>query len=421
MSRTIPYRYRVLVFLFFMVLITYLDRICISLVGVRIKSEFHLSNEQFGWILGAFALAYALFEIPAGMLGDRIGQRAVFIRIVLWWSVFTALTGLTTGFASLLVVRFLFGVGEAGAFPNGSAAIAHWFPAAENARGISSLSIGANAGAAIAPLLVIPIAAHFGWRASFFVNGLIGLLWVIICISWFRNNPAEVKNISAQERIYIEKNRRFLNHKQGFSWKAAFKSNSLWALSIAYYCCQCAQYFFIAWMAIYLQEGRHFSENGMKVITSYLFVVGMLGALAAGFFCDWLMKRKGLRFARRFMGLLTLGMMCVLIFIAGIATNIIVVVSSLMLANFFQPPNAVNAFSTCIDIGGNHAGTVVGIMNFFGQMGAFSLAVVFGKMFTATHDYNTPLYLLSAILGIGCLCWLMIDPEKRLKLQNATA
>src|SRR5215510_10464703 len=117
MNLRFPYRYRILIFLFFLILVTYLDRVCISLVGVRIKSEFHLNNEQFGWVLASFSLAYALFEIPSGALGDRIGQRSVLIRIVLWWSLFTALTGVTTGLLSLVVVRFLFGVGEAGAFP----------------------------------------------------------------------------------------------------------------------------------------------------------------------------------------------------------------------------------------------------------------------------------------------------------------
>src|SRR5450432_2120409 len=126
MIKKFPYRYRVLILLFFLILITYLDRICISLVGLRIKSEFHLSNEQFGWVLGAFALAYALFEIPSGMLGDRIGQRKVFMRIVLWWSLFTALTGATTGLVTLIGVRFLFGIGESGAFPNSSGVVSRW-------------------------------------------------------------------------------------------------------------------------------------------------------------------------------------------------------------------------------------------------------------------------------------------------------
>src|SRR5215510_364480 len=103
MRKLLPYRYRVVLLLFFLILITLLDRTCISLVGVRIKAAFHLSNEQFGWVLGAFALAYALFEIPSGHLGDRIGAKAVFIRIVLFWSFFTAVTGLATGLISLLI------------------------------------------------------------------------------------------------------------------------------------------------------------------------------------------------------------------------------------------------------------------------------------------------------------------------------
>src|SRR6476661_1035283 len=128
MGLKFPYRYRILIMLFFLILITYLDRVCISIVGVRIKSEFNLSNEQFGWVLGAFALAYALFEIPAGAMADRIGQRKVFLRIVLLWSLFTALTGAVTGLGTLIIIRFLFGVGEAGAYPTSSGAIARWFP-----------------------------------------------------------------------------------------------------------------------------------------------------------------------------------------------------------------------------------------------------------------------------------------------------
>src|SRR4051794_40016684 len=301
-----PHRYRVLIFLFFLTLITYLDRVCISLVGVRIKSEFNLTNEQFGWVLGAFALAYAIFEIPSGVLGDRIGQKAVFIRIVIWWSIFTALTGMTTGLFSLMVVRFLFGMGESGAYPTSSAVISRWFPTSETARGMSSLFVGQNAGAAIAPLIVIPIIIAFGWRVSFFVNGFIGLAWVIICYVWFRNNPSEMKGISEEERSYIESNRRFIEHKQRFSWKIALKSRSLRGLVAALFCSQWAQYFFIAWMPVYLQEGRHFSENDLKIITSYFFILGIAGVISAGFISDRLAKSKGLRFARRLLGVVPL-------------------------------------------------------------------------------------------------------------------
>ena len=206
MNQKLPYRFRVLVFLFFLIIITFLDRNCIALVGTRIKAEFHLSNEQFGWVLAAFSLAYALFEFPSGILGDRIGQRAVMIRIVLLWSLFTALTGFTTGLISLIIVRFLFGVGEAGVFPTVTGVISRWLPFTETSRGLSAIIIGQNVGLAIAPLFIVPLAADFGWRSTFFVNGAIGILWVVVCYLWFRNHPSEMKGIGEKEKNYIKSN-----------------------------------------------------------------------------------------------------------------------------------------------------------------------------------------------------------------------
>jgi ACS family glucarate transporter-like MFS transporter len=222
MLQRIPHRYRVSLLLFALTAITYMDRICISLVGVRIKSDMGLSNAQFGLVLGSFALAYALFEIPSGMWGDRVGPRAVLIRIVFCWSLFTALTGLATGLLSLIVIRFLFGAGESGAYPNATAVVARWFPVKESGRGISALNIGATTGSALAPLIIIPLASAFGWRVPFFVIGFIGLFWVLFCFLWFRNSPAEMKGISEKERIYIESNRSF-HSRRDIHWKSRQK------------------------------------------------------------------------------------------------------------------------------------------------------------------------------------------------------
>jgi len=158
LSLKFSYRHRVMILLYFLILITYLDRITISLVGVRIKAAFHLSNTQFGWVLSAFVMAYALFEIPSGLMGDRLGQRKVLLRIVIWWSVFTALTGAVNGLTSLIAVRFLFGMGEAGAYPNSCGVISRWVPKSETSRGMSWLGMGAPTGAALAPLVVVPFA-----------------------------------------------------------------------------------------------------------------------------------------------------------------------------------------------------------------------------------------------------------------------
>ena len=415
MIKKFPYRRRVLILLLFLILITYLDRVCISLVGVRIKAAFHLSNTQFGWVVGAFSLAYALFEIPSGMLTDRIGQRAVFIRIVLFWSLFTALTGAVTGLTSLLLVRFLFGIGESGAYPTSSSTIGRWFPSAERGRSMSALFIGQNAGAAVAPLIVVPVAIHFGWRAPFFVNGLIGLIWVIICWLWFRNEPSEMKGISKEEVTLIEKERRFLSHKESFPWKIVLGSWKTWALLIGFFCSQWGLYFFVAWVPIYLQQGRHLSENYMKLATSYSFVFGMAGALLSGILNDWLVRKKGLAFGRRCIGAMAMGVSGLLLAVTATTSSNSLAVAFLLACYFCYSFFAITAFSTCVDIGGSRAGTMTGMMNFAGQTGAFFLSVAFGKIADVTHSYNTPVLLIACILVFGSIVWLGIDPTRKIE------
>ena len=418
MGQKFPYRYRILIFLFFLILITYLDRVCISVVGVRIKSEFNLNNEKFGWVLAAFSLAYALCEIPAGALGDRIGQRRVLMRIVLWWSLFTALTGLTTGLFTLILVRFLFGMGEAGAFPNSCGVISHWFPKSETARGLSSVFLGLNVGAAIAPLIVIPIAIAYGWRTTFFVNGLIGLAWVLVCFLWFRNNPSEKKGVAEKEQKYIEENRRFQT-RHSLNWRSALRNRNLLILAIAFLCSQWGNYFFLAWMPVYLQEGKHFSENQMKITSFFVFITGVVVVLSVGIVSDWLVKKKGLVFGRRVFGVLAQGGSCICLLIACLISNNTLVAITLIVGHLFFAANGIVSFATCVDIGGSNAGTVAGIMNFFGQMGGFLLSVSFGKIADLANNFSVPVFVLAGVLLTGSLLWFLVDPRKQVILEDS--
>jgi len=418
MKRKLPYRYRILIFLFFLILITYLDRVSISLVGVRIKSEFHLNNAQFGWVLASFSLAYALFEIPSGAFGDRIGQRRVLIRIVLWWSLFTALTGATTGLISLIIVRFLFGIGEAGALPNSSGVISRWFPVSETSRGLSSVFLGLNVGAAIAPLIVIPIAINYDWRTTFFVNGSIGLVWVIVCYLWFRNNPSEMKGISVEEKSYIEENRRFKSHNKKVNWRHALKNRNLLVLATAFLCSQWGNYFFIAWMPIYLQEGKHFSEHDMKMTSFYVFATGIVVVMSVGLLSDWLVKKRGILFSRRFFGMFALGGLSISLIVTCFISNNTLVAIALIIGHLFFSANGIASFSTCVDIGGNNVGTVAGVMNFFGQMGGFLLSISFGKIADLANNFNLPVLILALVLLTGCLLWLLIDPRKQVVMES---
>jgi len=413
-----PYRLRVLVFLFFLLIITYLDRNCIGLLGTRIKNEFHLNNEQFGWVMAAFALAYALFEIPSGMLGDRIGPRAVFIRIVLFWSFFTALTGFATGLVSLLIVRFLFGVGESGTYPNALIVVSRWFPANETGRTLTGVGIGQQIGSAIAPLIIIPLAVAYGWRMPFYVNAAIGVIWVLICYLWFKDFPSQMKNISGKEIQKIESGCRYNKQQHHIPLKFIFRNRTLWSLMLMYFCFQWANYFFVAWMPVYLQEQRHFSEAQTKPIIFSLFIAAIIGLLAGGFIGDWLVKKKGLRFGRRFVGLTGMGMCSLLILAAAATSQNNLAALFLVTANGFYGFAVMTSFGVCSDIGRNNSGTVAGAMNFSGQMGSFFLAIVFGKIAEVTHNFNYPLFVVTGVVFIGCLLWLVIDPLQQLTIAT---
>lgn len=417
-TKTFPYRYRVLVLLCSLTTLTYLDRICISIVGVRVKADLGLSNTEFGWVLAAFSLAYALFEIPAGVLGDKIGAKAMFIRIVLWWSLFTIFTGFVTGLISLIIIRFLFGMGEAGTYPNSLIVVSRWFPANEMGRVLSWVGVGSQIGSAVAPLIIVPLAVAYGWRVPFFVNGAIGFIWVAICYHWFQNFPAQMKNISQKEKDHIEANCRHTSHHTQLHWTTILKQRNVRILMLMYFCCQWANYFFVAWMPVYLQEGRHFSENQMKFITFILFVAGFCGLLLGGFVTDWLLKKRGLKFGRRFMGMTGLGFCGLFILFAAISTNNNFTAVCLILSNASFSFGVMSSYAVCADIGRNNAGTVTGAMNFFGQMGAFFLAIIFGKIVDATGNFDTPLFVLFAVEATGCLLWLGINPNKSLQANT---
>jgi len=416
MLKAIPYRYRILAILCSLTTLTYLDRICISIVGVRVKGDLHLNNEQFGWVLASFALAYALFEIPSGALGDRIGPRAVFIRIVLVWSLFTAVTGLVTGLISLLIVRFLFGVGESGTYPNALVAVSRWFPANETGRALIGIGLGQQIGSAIAPLIITPLAISYGWRMPFFVNAAIGVVWVAVCVLWFKNFPSEMKNISPAEVEKIESGCRHKKQHGLIPFRLIFQSRTLWSLMFMYFCLQWANYFFVAWMPVYLQEERHMSETDAKPVIFSLFIAGIIGLLAGGFATDWLVKKKGLRFGRRSIAMTGIGMCGLLILTTAMVSRNDIAVASLVTANGFYGFCVMSCFGVCSDIARNNAGTVTGAMNFFGQTGAFFLALVFGKIAQVTNNLNYPLFVVAGVLLVSFLLWLSIDPLQQLKM-----
>ena len=274
-------------------------------------------------------------------------------------------------------------------------------------------SMGSSSGAAIAPLIVVPLAVAFGWRAPFFVNAALGLGWVVVCYRWFRNHPGEMQKITVAEKEFIECNRQFISHRTGFSWRVAFRQPMLWVLIAAYFCVQWANYFFVAWMPNYLQEGKHFSEQEMKMTTSWLFVFATLSAFLSGFFSDWLIRKKGVKLARRLIGAVSFSLMAVMVLISAESSNHLVVAVCLMSAHFFQSPNVINSFASCVEMGGDRAGTVAGIMNFVGQTGAFLMSIFFGRIVDLSGSFDAPQFLMVGVLVAGALLWIRLDVTKR--------
>lgn len=408
-------RHLVLSFLVLLSIITFLDRVCMNVVSKYVKADLGLDNEQFGYILGAFSLAYALFEIPTGAMGDRIGARKVLTRVVVWWSAFTALTGTAFNFIYLVVVRFFFGIGEAGAYPNASLVISRWFPAVEVGRAQSYIWAAARIGGSLTPLVVIPLVHNLGWRMAFGVLGLIGIIWAIAWYLWFRDNPSEKSGISQVEVAEIEENRIIKHHNHKISWQTIMADSNIWALMLMCHLFFYAAYFFTNWSNTYFQEGRGMTEEQSKNFISLSYFLGAIGCLIGGYLSDYLVKKRGLKFGRRAVGFIGLGSSSIFFLWAGLTTDNTLAGYLLAICVLTKDLALPVAFATCVDIGKQNAGTVAGSMNFAGQMGGFFITIIFGKIVNSTNNFNIPLFLIAGCLVVAALLWLKIDPTREFK------
>src|SRR5438876_205325 len=227
-------RFTLLRFAFALSVVTYLDRVCIATAATSIREDLHLSAVQMGWIFSTFTLAYAIFEIPSGWLGDTRGPRRVLTRIVLWWSAFTMLTGAARGFQSLVTIRFLFGAGEAGAFPNVARAFSQWFPRRERRTANGVLFVGSRAGGMLSAPIALWLIGRWGWRVTFVLFGLLGVAWAAAWHAWFRDTPREHSAVGGDELAWIEQDGVGADGSST-PWRALLSSRNLYAI--------CARYF----------------------------------------------------------------------------------------------------------------------------------------------------------------------------------
>jgi ACS family glucarate transporter-like MFS transporter len=407
----LKYRYWVLLLLGILAIITYLDRVCIAVAGPRMQADLHLGPAAWGWVVGIFAFAYAAFEIPTGSLADRLGPRKVLTRIVLWWSVFTSLTGLASSFWVLIAIRFSFGVGEAGAFPNFSSCISRWFPRLQRARALGLVIMTTQLGGALAPLLVVPIQARYGWRTSFYLFGILGVLWAVVWYRWYRDTPSQMPKVSQAELQEIG-DPPAPTH-ESLPWSIALRSINLWCHMLMAFGYIYAGYFFLSWFQTFLVKARGFSEKQL-LLSTLPFLLGALGNAAGGFASDALVARIGLKWGRRTMGIIGAGGGALALVAAILTANqfwtLVFLSLTYLGVTIIQP----TAFVVCIELAPRYAGAVAGAMNTAAQTGAFVSSLVFGYLVKLTGSYNVPLIPMVLALLLSALMWLRIDPTEPL-------
>jgi sugar phosphate permease len=387
--------------------ITYLDRVCLSVAGPRMQEALHIGPVAWGWVTGVFTLSYAAFEIPSGAMGDRIGPRRVLTRIVLWWSVFTSLTGLVSNYYLLLLTRFCFGMGEAGAFPNAGVAISRWFPLQKRTSAWGIGMMASQIGGAISPLLVVPIQMRYGWRASFYAFGFLGVAWAIIWYKWFRDSPAEMPKVSKEEVAEIDTS---IRPHRAMSWTVGVRSGNLWSLMTLAASYGYTLYFFQSWFPTYLVKGRGFSETGL-LLSSLPFFLGAAANGCGGFASDALVRRLGLKWGRRSLGLVGLASATLFLTAAMLTEqkSWSLIFLSLSYAGItIQQPGVLGV---CLDLGVRYAGAVTGAMNMATYIAALISSVAYGYI-VKSYGYDAPFIPMIVLLMISALLWLKIDPTR---------
>jgi MFS family permease len=406
-------RHQVLLVLSILSMITFLDRIALSSASESVMNDLHLNTIQWGWILGMFTIAYGLFEVPTGWLGDKLGGKKILIRVVLWWSFFTILTGFSTGFVMLLVIRFLFGIGEAGAYPNTSIILSKWFPIIERGRAQAIIWGASRIGAALTPFVVLPLQQLYNWRMPFYVLGTVGIIWVVFWIYWHKEEPTDATHINQEELDYILKNRDNQSAHTGLkdSFWSIFKSVNLWYLMAMYFCYAIGTYFFQSWFHTYLQKGRHIPKEQLIWASSLPYILAALGCLVGGWLSDKACLKYGKKWGRRIVPLVGLFIagFC-LIGAASVHNNLIAIVA-LAIGMFCMDVTAPVAWAVSMDLNRHKSGVISGSMNTAGLTGAYLSTVLFGYL-ANSYGYALPLILIGIIVIGGAFLWLKIDATK---------
>lgn len=486
-------RYGVMGYLCSLAFILYIDRICIGQAAGAMKRDLKMTNSQMGDVFGAFMVSYAIFEIITGHWGDRFGSRRVLTRIVLWWSAFTALTGavwwfepigfgesvvvqpdtyedppgsgntvapepyvqprfvLFSSFYLLMLVRFLFGAGEAGALPNAARVIAIWFPPGRRGPAQALISMSAQIGGAVAPPVAAALILTVGWRWAFVIFGSLGVVWAFYFARWFRDDPAAHPGVNEDELRYIrgvkearevvgeaaaspppapasEKPTSAEGHHLRIPWGLVFANPNIWLLGAINACASFYSYMLFSWFPTYLKEGRGVDEMTSGRLASLPFIFGATGVMLGGFLGDWLTARTG---SRRLAlnslgaaGLLTAGLLVASSVHADIAWQAALLCA---VGFFFSYISLAGWWAAMGDVGGRHLGALFGLCNMIGLAGGFVSQVFLGRFadymsaqgHTGRDQWDPAFYLYGGVLMYGGVLWLFMNPRRTVVPEDA--
>ena len=431
-------RYVVMAFLCLLSFLTYFDRVCIMRAQGDIQRDLHIADagiKGMGVIFGVFWLAYAIFEIPGGWLGERNGARRTLTRVVLVWSIFTALSGAAVGFWSLLACRFIFGAGEAGAYPNMARVQSRWLPAESQGRASGLLWMIARWGAALSPILfgsfqraadsatvrtvlrhiAGPIANVPGWRLGFFMSGFLGIAWILLFYPWFRDDPSDKHSVNAAELNLIRSGGKARPKPQHDArvWRDLFTSQSLWGLALVYVFGSFGWSFFVSWMPKFLLKVHHITYANSERMSAMPMLCGGIASLLGGSLSDVIIKRMGRkRLGRALFPVAGHIVAAVAIFGLRYANTTALAVTLMCITMAAYDLGLGAKWAAIIDVGGAHAGIAAGFVNMMGNLGGNFLQPIIGAWIFTKFGWGPLFAVYAATYLLSASMWLFIQPDR---------
>src|ERR1700689_1654504 len=410
-------RYIVLALTVAVYMITYMDRVVISNAAPVIQKEFGFSLVTMGWILASFRWAYALFQVPGGWLGDRIGPRRAMTLIVSWWSLFTCATVLAWSAASMALIRFLFGMGEAGSFPVATRSLSRWILPTERALAQGPTHAGSRLGGALTPAVVVLIIARYGWRTAFLCCGSLGLIWAAVWYWYYRNTPDEHKSVNSGEREQIRSSlelARGSKSLQSVPWKRIVRSPQMWILSSMYFCYAYNLSVYLVWFPKYLNDHRGFNLKQMGFYASLLLLAGTVGDIFGGCISDfWAKRSNDLKTARRLVGAAGFLVSALSMVPACLTKNPMTSVWLSCVAIFALESTVGVSWAITLDIGGDSAGSVSSVMNTCGNFGG-AIGSALSAYLVVMYGWSAPFLVMAGLSVVAMVLYLRINANQRL-------